>query len=64
MQTVRREYLSITYSLVFLTERYRFLGFALPSRGRLAVDIVNSAAHRTVLYRHEYRCDGDRVCVI
>jgi hypothetical protein len=28
---------------VSLTERYRFLGFAPPSRGRLEVDIVNSA---------------------
>jgi hypothetical protein len=43
---------------VSLTERYRFLGCAPPSRGRLAalaVDIVNSAAHRTVLYRYRWR---------
>ena len=37
--------------LVSLTERYRFLGFAPPSRGRLGFDIVYSA-HRTV---HGYR---------
>ena len=59
--SVRRECLSITWSQYPLTERYRFFGFAPPSRGRLAVDIVNSAAHRTVLYSSVTGIDRDRL---